>query len=52
VVEVGFAGVAAADHPFAGQGLYLEWCRNDVLGGFVIAGEDLEFLRDSPDPNG
>ncbi len=46
VVEVGFAGIAPLDAPFAGQELYLEWCRDDVFGGFVIPEQDLEFLKE------
>jgi hypothetical protein len=44
VIEFGFAGIAPAEEPFGGQELYLEWCRDDVLGGFVIPAQDLEFL--------
>ena len=52
VVEFGFAGVAPRDEPFGGQSLYLEWCSDDVFGGFVIPEQDLEFLKESPDPMG
>ena len=52
VVEVGFAGVASISDPFAGQQLFLEWCRDDVFDGFIIPEQDLEFLRESPDPKG
>ena len=44
VVEFGFAGEAAAGEPFAGQALYLEWCQDAVLHGFLIPEQDLEFL--------
>jgi hypothetical protein len=43
-VEVAFAGTAEAGDPFAGQRLYLEWRSDDVLDGFLIPEEDLEFL--------
>jgi hypothetical protein len=52
VVEIGFAGMAGADHPFTGQALYLEWCRDDALDGFLIPEQDLEFLNESSDPRG
>lgn len=52
VVEFGFAGIAAPDHPFAGQALYLEWRRDDVFDGFVIPEQDLEFVSESSDPRG
>jgi len=52
VIEVGFAGIAPREGPFAGQELYLEWRNDDVLGGFVIPAQDLEFVKESPDPNG
>jgi len=52
VVEFGFAGMAALDHPFAGQALYLEWRRDDTLDGFLIPEQDLEFLDESSDPRG
>lgn len=44
VVEVGFAGVAQPGDPFAGQGLFLEWCRDQVFDGFLIPEQDLEFF--------
>ena len=44
VVEVGFAGIAKDGEPFAGQALYLEWRRDDILAGFLIPEQDLEFL--------
>jgi hypothetical protein len=44
VVEVGCAGIAAADDRFAGQVLYLEWRRDTLLDGYVIPEQDLEFL--------
>ena len=44
VVEVGFAGLAQAGEPFAGQGLFLEWCRDQVFDGFLIPEQDLEFF--------
>ena len=52
VVELGFAGLAPASDPFAGQKLYLEWCTDEVFGGFLIPEQDLEFLKQSPDPRG
>src|SRR4051812_19125488 len=52
VVEFGFAGIAAVDHPFAGQALYLEWRTDDTLDGFLIPEQDLEFLSESSDPRG
>ena len=52
VVELGFAGLAPSNDPFAGQKLYLEWCTDDVFGGFLIPEQDLEFLKQSPDPRG
>lgn len=52
VVELAFAGIAQGGDPFAGQPLYLEWCRDDVFDGFLIPEQDLEFLKESPDPNG
>src|SRR5438093_11625818 len=51
IVEFGFAGVAPASDPFAGQPLYLEWCRDDVFDGFMIPEQDLEFLKGPSDPN-
>ncbi|SRR5712692_3053601 len=44
VVEVGFAGIAERDGPFAGEALYLEWRRDEVLDGFLIPERELEFL--------
>ena len=44
VVELAFAGVAAAGEPFAGQALYLEWRTDTLLHGFLIPEQDLEFL--------
>jgi hypothetical protein len=44
VVEVGFAGVAQSGDPFAGQSLFLEWCRDQVFDGFLIPEQDLEFF--------
>jgi hypothetical protein len=49
-VEVGFAGIAPAGDPFAGQKLYLEWCRDAVLDGYLVPEQDLEFLNDAGDP--
>jgi len=46
-VEFGFAGIAPANHPFAGQALYLEWRSDDSLDGFLIPEQDLEFLDES-----
>ena len=44
VVEVRFAGIAAHGEPFAGQGLYVEWRHDKLLGGCLIPRQDLEFL--------
>ena len=44
VVQVGFAGMAPLDGPFAGQALYLEWRRDDIFDGFLIPEQDLEFV--------
>ena len=44
VVEVAFAGVAPVNEPFAGQALYLEWRNDDLLHGFLVPEQDLEFL--------
>jgi hypothetical protein len=44
VVEVGYAGIAEQDGPFPGEALYLEWRRDEVLDGFLIPEQDLEFL--------
>jgi len=44
VVKVAFAGIALPGDPFTGQGLYLEWCSDDVFDGFLIPEQDLEFL--------
>ena len=44
VIEVGFAGIAAAGELFAGQALYLEWRTDQVLDGFLIPEQDLEFV--------
>ena len=44
IVEVGLAGIAGDDEPFAGQALYLEWRRDDLLSGYLIPEQDLEFL--------
>jgi hypothetical protein len=52
VIEFGFAGVAPAGQPFAGQALYLEWRRDDALKGFLIPEQDLEFVNESSDPRG
>jgi hypothetical protein len=52
VGEFGFAGIAPSGEPFAGQELYLEWCRDDLFSGFIIPEQDLEFLKDSKDPTG
>ena len=48
IVEVGFAGLAPTNDAFAGQKLYLEWCTDDVFGGFLIPEQDLEFLKQAP----
>lgn len=52
VVEFGFAGIAGAESPFAGQAMYLEWCTDATLDGFLIPEQDLEFLSASADPRG
>src|SRR5256885_10365032 len=52
VIEFGFAATADADHPFAGQSLYLEWRTDNALDGFLIPEQDLEFLSESSDPRG
>jgi len=52
VIEFGFAGIAGADSPFAGQPMYLEWRTDAILDGFRIPEQDLEFLRESGDPRG
>jgi hypothetical protein len=44
IIEVGYAGIAAKGEMFAGQALYLEWRSDDVLDGFLIPEQDLEFL--------
>ena len=38
------AGDEYPDEPFAGQGLFLEWCRDRVFDGFLIPEQDLEFI--------
>ena len=48
IVEVGFAGFAPTSDAFAGQKLYLEWCTDEVFGGFLIPEQDLEFLQQAP----
>ncbi len=52
VIEFGFAGIADAAAPFAGQRLYLEWRTDEVLDGFLIPEEDLEFVNDAASQNG
>jgi hypothetical protein len=52
VIEFGFAGVGAADGPFAGQAMYLEWRTDATLDGYLIPEQDLEFLNESADPRG
>jgi hypothetical protein len=44
VIEVGFAGVAGPGEMFAGQALYLEWGGDQLLDGFLIPEQDLEFV--------
>jgi hypothetical protein len=44
IVELGYAGIAPAGEPFAGQPLYLEWRTDTLLHGFLIPEQDLEFL--------
>jgi hypothetical protein len=47
IAEFGVAGLASTGDPFAGQRLYLEWCRDEFFGGFLIPEQDLEFLDPS-----
>jgi hypothetical protein len=47
IVELGYAGVAPAGEPFAGQPLYLEWRTDTLLHGFLIPEQDLEFMSSS-----
>ena len=44
IIEVGFAGFAPKGEMFAGQALYLEWRSDDILDGYLIPEQDLEFL--------
>jgi hypothetical protein len=44
IVEVGYAGIAPKGELFAGQALYLEWRSDEILDGFLIPEQDLEFL--------
>jgi len=44
IVEVGYAGIAPRGEMFAGQALYLEWRSDEVLDGYLIPEQDLEFL--------
>ena len=44
IVEVAFAGIAPVNEPFAGQALFLEWRNDDLLHGFLVPEQDLEFL--------
>jgi hypothetical protein len=44
IVEVGYAGIAPPGEMFAGQALYLEWRSDEVLDGYLIPEQDLEFL--------
>ncbi len=44
IVEIGYAGIAPPGEMFAGQALYLEWRSDDVLDGYLIPEQDLEFL--------
>lgn len=46
IAEFGFAGIAPNGEPFAGQELYLEWCSDEIFGGFAIPEQDLQFLND------
>lgn len=48
VIEVGYAGIAPNGEPFAGQAMYLEWRRDEVLDGFLVPEQDLEFLHARP----
>ena len=50
IVEVGHAGIAAAGDPFAGQAMFLEWRRDDQLGGFLIPEQDLQFCSAAERP--
>jgi hypothetical protein len=45
VMEVGFAGFASKSDVFAGQAMYLEWRSDDILDGYLIPEQDLEFLE-------
>jgi hypothetical protein len=45
IIEVGHAGIAPPGDRFAGQTLFLEWRRDDVLKGCLIPEEDLQFVR-------
>jgi hypothetical protein len=47
IVELGFAGVATGEDIYAGQSLYLEWCQDTLLRGFVIPEQDLQFVSGS-----
>ena len=38
------SGIAPSGEMFAGQALYLEWRSDDVLDGYLIPEQDLEFL--------
>jgi hypothetical protein len=44
IIDVGFAGIAPKGDMFAGQALYLEWRSDEILDGFLIPEQDLEFL--------
>ena len=44
VIELGFAGLARPGEMFAGQALYLEWGSDQLLDGFLIPEQDLEFV--------
>jgi len=44
IVELAFAGIAPVNEPFAGQALFLEWRNDDLLHGFLVPEQDLEFL--------
>jgi hypothetical protein len=43
-IEVAYAGIAPKGELFEGQALYLEWRSDEILDGFLIPEQDLEFL--------
>jgi hypothetical protein len=44
VVDLVFAGIASPGSRFVGQSLYLECSGRNLLGGFVIPEQDLDFI--------